>query len=158
MSPLRHFWHLVTRFFGVLTSKRLGPRAQDEINRLLSSAEAALFWRQQPIDQRHAYEVAQRVGTVLGDNREAMVAALLHDVGKAKSNLGPISRSLATSLDVLRLPVPAQWQMYRDHGSMGAEELERIGAPPIAVSFARGKAGAGDDPAVWRALVDADNA
>ncbi len=158
MTPLRHGWHLVTRFFGVITHHRLGPLEQDEIAGLLSPAEADLFWRQQPIDQRHSYDVAQRVKATVGPNREAMVAALLHDVGKKRSNLGPIGRSLATVAYSLRLPLPMRWRMYREHGRLGATELERVGASSLAVNFARGARGIGDDPALWQALVDADNA
>jgi hypothetical protein len=158
MTPLRHFWHLVTRFFGVIGSRRLDPPAQDEVNQLLSSAEAELFWRQQPIDQRHAYEVAMRVQTKVGPDRAALAAALLHDVGKTPSNLGPISRSLATTFGALHLPLPAAWRRYREHGAIGAAELEKIGADDLAVSFARGYASGDIDAKLWQALIDADNA
>lgn len=158
MTPLRRFWHLVTRFVGVVTSTRLSPQAQDEISQLLSPGEAALFWRQQPMDQRHAYEVAQRVEAAAGGERRAMVAALLHDVGKAHSALGPIGRSLATTFDAFHIPMPDRWRRYRNHGTLGATDLETIGADPLAVSFARGTGGADIDPELWQALVDADNA
>ena len=158
MTPFRHVRHLVTRFFGVVMSTRLGPNAQYEIAALLNATEADLFWRQQPIDQRHSFQVAQRVAATVGANREAMAAALLHDVGKAQSNVGPIGRSLATVLDALHLPLPDRWRRYRDHGALGAAELERIGASRLAVSFARGDRGTDQDPVLWQALVDADNA
>jgi hypothetical protein len=158
MTPLRHFWHLVTRFFGVIGSRRLDPPAQDEVNQLLSSAEAELFWRQQPIDQRHAYEVAMRVQAKVGPDRSALAAAFLHDVGKTPSNLGPIGRSLATTFGALHLPLPAPWRQYREHGEIGAATLEKIGADDLAVSFARGDATGDIDAKLWQALIDADNA
>lgn len=158
MTPLRQIWHLVTRFFGVITSEPLGPVAQDDVNGILGSETAALFWDQDSIDQRHAYDVAQRVRDGLGDNEAALEAALLHDVGKRHSDLGPIARSLATLFDHARLPLPAGWQRYRDHGSLGATDLERAGAGSLAVAFARGEATAGIDPEVWAVLMAADDA
>ncbi len=155
MTPFRHVWHLATRFFGVLLSKPLGPAQQDDIGRVLTPAEAALFFRQQAIDQRHAYMVAHRVKTSLPGNRDAVAAALLHDVGKAASKLGPVSRSLATVFATLRIPVPARWRAYLDHGTIGAAELETAGARPLAVGFAVGRPSG--DSGVWRALMDADN-
>jgi hypothetical protein len=155
MTSFRHVWHLATRFFGVLLSKPLGPVQQNDISRILTPAEAALFFRQQAIDQRHAYLVAHRVKTSLPGNSDAIAAALLHDVGKAASRLGPISRSLATIFAMVRIPVPAHWRAYLDHGTIGAVELEAAGARPLAVGFAAGRRSG--DSGVWRALMAADN-
>ncbi len=155
MTPIRHLWHLATRFVGVLTSKRLPPSAQDEINDILEPAAAKLFWNQQAIDQRHAYEVAQRVRAAIGKDREALAAALLHDVGKSHSRLGAVSRSLATVFDFARIPMPDTWRSYRDHGALGARDLSEAGASPLAIAFAAGiPAG---DPAVWGVLEAADD-
>jgi len=155
MTPFRHAWHLATRFFGVLLSRPLGPGRQDDIGRILTSGEAELFFRQQAMDQRHAYVVAQRVKASLPGNRDAIAAALLHDVGKATSRLGPAARSLATVFDTVGIRVPARWRAYLNHGTIGAAELQAAGARPLAVAFAVGQPTG--DSRVWRALVDADN-
>ncbi len=155
MSVLRHLVHLVSRFFGVVTSRRLSPAEQDSVNAWLSADEAALFWDQQAIDQRHAYEVAVAVRKKVPDRSDITTAALLHDVGKRHSRLGAVSRSLATVSSFLRLPMPDTWRRYRDHGELGARDLEAVGVDEIAVSFARGAGHA--DTAAWEALVDADN-
>ena len=154
MSPLRQVWHLAKRFFGVLRSRPLGPGDQDEVRQALSREEAALFWQQQFIDQRHAYDVARRVDQATG-NADAKAAALLHDVGKSHSRLGPVARSMATLLAALRIPLPASWARYRAHGELGAQDLEAVGARPLAVAFAAGEATG--DRYVWDALVAADN-
>jgi len=154
MNPLRHAWHLVTRFFGVLRSRPLGPAAQDDVKSTLTPQEAVLFWRQQSIDQRHAYDVARRVEMVTRDG-DAKAAALLHDVGKSHSRLGPISRSLATVLDTLHIPLPESWAAYRAHGELGAKDLSAAGARPLAVAFASGVASG--DREIWDALVAADD-
>ena len=160
MTPVRTAVHLVTRFLGVLRSKPLGPEAQAEVSDWLHDAAAALFWEQDSIDQRHAYEVAQRVRTSTNHNQAAVTAALLHDVGKRHSNAGPLGRSLATILDSLHLPLPADWRRYRDHEALGAADLQRLGADSLAIAFARGRREEAEsiDADIWQALVDADNA
>ena len=144
------------RFFGVVTGTPLGPRQQDEVRDALTPAEAGLFFRQQPIDQRHAYEVALRVSSELPGNEDAVAAALLHDVGKTHSMLGAVTRSLATVCSLLHLPMPERWRLYRDHGELGAADLRAAGARPLAVAFADGRR-TGDDR-VWNVLVAADDA
>ncbi len=155
MALFRQLWHLATRFFGTVLQRPLGPRRQDEVHDVLTGSEAELFFRQQAIDQRHAYAVAQRVQVATGDP-DAVAAALLHDVGKTESQLGPMARSLATLLDVGRLPVPSRWRAYRDHGQLGAAILAEAGARPLAVAFAAGEPAG--DPVVWQAMVAADEA
>lgn len=124
--------------------------------RRLPSAEARLFFDQDPADQRHAYEVARRVER-RGD--VAVRAALLHDVGKRHAGIGAVRRSLATLMDLAGLPLPARWRAYRDHGRRGAEELERAGADALSVAFARHHPSGpppGVDTTTWRALLEAD--
>jgi len=155
MTLFRGAWHLVTRFAGSLRSRPLSPRRQDDVRRVLRPAEAELFFRQQPVDQRHAYVVAQRVATRLAGMPDAIAAALLHDVGKVHSSLGPVARSLATLLDRARLPMPDRWRTYRDHGRLGAADLRAVGARPLAVAFAaRERVG---DRTVWNTLIAADD-
>ena len=160
MIVFRHFRHLVSRFFGVMVGKPLGPRAQDEVNAILDPAAAALFWDQDAIDQRHAYAVAQRVRDRLAGDQDAFAAALLHDVGKRHCDLGAVARSMATVADMMRLPMPADWRRYRDHGTLGARDLGEIGASPLAIAFAAGEPVAPDgiEGDVWDVLRAADDA
>ena len=158
MAALRQLWHLITRFVGVMASRPLGPRAQESVTRVLGESEAELFWQQQSIDQRHAYEVAARVADSVGEDHPAVVAALLHDVGKRQSRLGAVERSLATVISLARLPMPRRWKAYRDHGEIGARDLEAIAAHPLAVAFARGTPTGGVDAAAWSVLEAADDA
>ena len=157
MAALRQLWHLITRFVGVVTSRPLGPRAQESVTRVLGETEAAVFWQQQSIDQRHAYEVAARVADSVGEDHPAVVAALLHDVGKRRSRLGAVERSLATVTSLARLPMPGRWKSYLDHGEIGARDLEGIEAHPLAVAFARGKPTGGVDAEAWSVLEAADD-
>lgn len=156
---LAHGGHLVRRFFGFITAQPPGPTDQDFVARYLDGPCARVFWEQQHADQRHAVDVARRVAATLPDDDGAVRAALLHDVGKRNSDTGAVTRSIATVLDAMRLPITPRMGAYRRHGPIGADELEGIGCDPLAVAFARhhpGPAPDGIDPARWAALLDAD--
>ena len=66
-----------------------------------------------------------------------VAAAALHDVGKRHSRLGAFTRSIATVLMALRIPLPRRMAAYRDHGPLGSLDLEAAGASELTISFAR---------------------
>lgn len=149
-------WHLVKRFIGHVTASPLSPAEQAEVAAHLESRLRPLFFAQAPSDQRHAYEVAVRAG--LGEPHTE--AALLHDVGKTVSGLGPVARSLATIWSLTGLPVWGRWQAYLDHGPIGARMLFESGADRLAIEFAGSHPGpvpSGIDPGVWDILAAADH-
>ena len=151
--------HLVLRFFGHVSARPLSPEEQSYIHERLSPPCADLFWRQSFPDQRHALNVAQRVATRLPGDQEAIEAALLHDIGKWRPNLGPVSRSIATLLEYAHLPMTRRMWAYRDHGRRGAAELEEAGCGRLAIEFARlhpSAAPDGYDAERWQALGEAD--
>lgn len=147
--------HLVRRFFGFLTAAPLTPHEQRIVADALRPEVAALFFAQRSEDQRHAYGVADG----FRGEPDLLEAALTHDVGKATSDLGAVGRSFATLGGTTGLPIPARWRAYLAHGGIGADALERAGAGPLAVSFARhhpGPVPASVDPGAWRRLSEAD--
>lgn len=151
--------HLVRRFFGHLTAEPPGPGDQRFVHDHLSGHCAELFWSQSGPDQRHAIDVARRVSATLPDDSGAVEAALVHDIGKVQASIGAVSRSIATILDSVGMPMTGRMRTYRDHGERGAVALEEAGCGPLAVAFARyhpGPAPAGTDPARWKVLIDAD--
>lgn len=151
--------HLARRFFGVLGAAPLGPAEQDEVARLLRPAEQGLFWGQPSADRRHGFESARAVLAAAPDRADLARAALLHDVGKRRSALGPLGRALATSLGAARLPLRGRFAAYRDHAAAGARDLEAAGAEALVVAFARHHHGGRPEaisPAVWEALCRAD--
>ncbi len=151
--------HLVGRFFGHVTANPPGPEDQQFVHDHLNDPCAALFWAQSGADQDHAVRVARRVSGALGDDREAVEAALLHDVGKSGVPIGAISRSLATVLDAAGLPMTQRMRRYRDHGPRGAEMLADAGCGPLTVAFALHHPGpppGGIDPVRWKTLSEAD--
>lgn len=151
--------HLVLRFFGHLRARPLSPEEQRYVRERLSAAGADLFWKQSLPDQRHAVTVAQCVARKLPDDRDAIEAALLHDIGKWRPQVGAMSRSIATLLEYARLPMTRRMWAYRDHGRRGAAELEEAQCGRLAIEFARfhpAPAPPGIDEYRWRVLLEAD--
>ncbi len=156
----RDLGHLASRFFTVLRGAGPEPRAQAEAAALLRPPERDLFWAQAATDQRHGVAAARLILEAYPGDRSLARAALLHDVGKRHARLGAIGRSVASMLALLRLPAPGRLGMYLDHGSIGAAELEAIGAEDVVVGYAAGHQH-DDRPSyvpepVWRALRAAD--
>jgi hypothetical protein len=148
--------HLIRRFFGFLFAKPLTPLEQQQIHDLLQPALAQAFFAQRSEDQRHAFEVLQRIR----GSGEVAEAALLHDVGKTESDLGAVSRAVATLSAGLGLPMPDSWKSYINHGRIGSELLAGIDASALAVAFTcfhPGPAPPGIDPEQWHLLEKADN-
>ena len=137
-APLRKARHLVLRFFGHYVARPLSPDEQRYVHEHLSGPCAALFWKQSVADQRHAITVARRVAVTLPDDSEAIEAALLHDVGKWRPNPGPVARSIATVLELMRLPMTqANVGLSRSWTASAPSELEEARCGELAVTFAR---------------------
>ncbi|CAB4790952.1 MAG: HD domain-containing protein [Actinobacteria bacterium] len=155
---LRRFRHLSKRFFVALWP--VAPSSQDLewAESLLWEGERGLFATLPNHDQRHLIGVARRVDASLGDLSEErwIAAALLHDVGKAQSGLGPIRRAFATiwielkGVDGLALSQRA-WSrrvyVYFQHPSLGCEDIRSCGGHEEAALWAK----AHDDPKQWSA-------
>lgn len=147
--------HLTKRFFGFLTAQALSPAEQIEISHMLDPALLRLFYLQRVEDQRHAFEVANRVA----EHPDLIEAALLHDIGKTWVTLGAFGRVLATLWGFSSLPIWGQWRTYLEHGPIGAELLEEHGAGYFAIAFTRHHPGPrvnGFDPGAWSELSKAD--
>lgn len=132
----RRSFHLVRRFFEVLRARPLDVAELRTIRSWVGDDLMPLFIAQQVEDQRHGYQIARIVFDVTS-SAELAAAAALHDVGKRHSRLGPFGRTVATVLMALRLPLRGRLRAYRDHGPLGAADLEAAGAPALAVEFAR---------------------
>jgi hypothetical protein len=158
-ANLREARHLVLRFFGHYRARPLGPDEQRYVHDHLSARCAELFWKQSVPDQRHAVIVARRVEAAFPGDREVIEAALLHDIGKWRPNPRAVSRSIATILDLLHLPMTKRMSAYRDHGPRGAADLEQARCGDLAVEFARlhpAPPPEGFDARRWNALMSAD--
>jgi hypothetical protein len=93
--------------------------------------------------------VARRTQAALGDEatRPVLAAALLHDVGKVDSALGPVRRSLATVAGMAAGHAAAErWAARRGpvgragrylcHDRIGADMLRAAGSDPLTVAWA----------------------
>ena len=137
-AKLSEGFHLIARFFDVLSSRPLTPAEQQEADGLLrSTAERAMFWDQPTADQRHGLGAARFVASSPGSRPELIRAALLHDVGKRHARLGIVGRSVASAVRMLGGSGRGRLAMYLDHGPVAAAELEAAGADEVIVAYAR---------------------
>jgi hypothetical protein len=137
MTTARHVTHLAKRFFGSLS--RSEPLLEDSewAESHLLSGEVVLWRRMSAADRRHAIGVACETGRLLQveATRPVIAAALLHDMGKIDSNLGPCARALATIVNMRS--GDSRFARYRRHDTIGAQLLAEAGSDPITVAWAR---------------------
>lgn len=145
--------HLARRFFASLSPTPLDEQEIAWVGAVLSPAELALFDSMPLHDRRHAIDVARRVdrslaGTPHEGDRRWMLAALLHDVGKAQSGLGIPGRVVATlvaaawgrqrvAIWACRTGMSGRIGLYIDHPAQGEELILVAGGPREAAAWAR---------------------
>ena len=103
---------------------------------------------------------ARKLAAEFPQDRELVRAGLLHDVGKHRVRISAFGRTFATLADLAGLPLPARYRTYRNHGPIGATDLEAVGATGLVVDFARHHPGpppADVDTTRWSALLAADD-
>jgi HD domain len=123
---------------------RIEPDAVAYAREVLSEAEARLFFAMERRDQRHALEVAGRLRENL-DDRNVLVAALLHDCGKG---------GVPVWLRILNVLSPglvgrvaeegnAGWRgaayRLRHHAELGAEMARAAGCADTTVRLINGR-------------------
>ncbi len=153
--------HLVSRFLDVATARRLTASERAAVDTWLTPETARLFFAQDDSDQRHGYHAALTVVASGVGDRDVIMAALLHDVGKRHARLGIIGRSAASALILGGLPLTSRMQTYRDHGLVAARELGEHSVPSLVVDFAlhhHGERPPTIAPDVWDLLIEADQA
>ena len=149
MVQLGSPFHLVKRFFVSVFAFRVNAKTEFELLELLTEEEKGLYLAQPQIDRIHS---VRNASSVLSDSSGAyhpshVVAAALHDVGKAEANLGILGRVSATTLQkILPMERIRSWNLkgglrkriysYCIHSERGAELLAEAGSAPIVVSWA----------------------
>jgi hypothetical protein len=150
VTTLATWRHLVARFAGSLRPG--GPRKADEAwaTASLLPGEVLLWRRMSGADRRHAVGVARHAAAALGPEatRPVVAAALLHDVGKVDSGLGPVRRAVVTIAGMAAGRDAAErWQgrpgavgragSYLCHDRLGAALLDAAGSDGLTVAWAR---------------------
>lgn len=135
--------HLVSRFFGSLRPRSLGPDDLALVRDALTPAELACWERLGAADRVESVTTARAAARELGPSADQrwIAAALLHDVGKTETALGPFRRAGATAVAmVLGERRVRGWDnaigRYVDHDERGARLLEQAGARREAVEWA----------------------
>jgi len=135
--------HLVARFFGSLRARPLGDADRALVRTTLDQEEFGCWERLGRADRAESVATARAAIAQLGPEPESrwIAAALLHDVGKAETALGPYRRAAATVVATMAGSRRARgWQggigRYVNHDVLGAAGLEAAGARREAVEWA----------------------
>jgi hypothetical protein len=138
----------VRQFWWALCA-RLPTDAWPTIEASLTAEQLALFRTMPPSDQRHSLNVYRALLSAGQTNRDLLVAALLHDVGKAGGQLCLWHR---VAIVLLRAFWPAMlerlsrgkvrgWRagfvIHRRHPELGAAQAEAVGCSSLTVDLIR---------------------
>lgn len=134
--------HLARRLLRSLSRK---PPSDDDdawARSWLTDAEQALWVSMPNPDRRHAIAVTMRFSDLRPEaTRAEMAGALLHDVGKAASNLGTLGRVVATIVG----PRTRRLRHYHAHEEIGANLAAQAGSDSATAALIRGRGPAARD-------------
>jgi hypothetical protein len=118
--------HLIKRAFSSLSQTAPSPQDIAIVSEVLNDSEFIAWSDMQHRDQRHSLVVLCRFDALAPSAiRAERAAALLHDVGKNISNLGFISRVVATLVG----PRGRRFTDYHDHENLGADLMRSVSDP-----------------------------
>jgi len=132
---LKYLSHLVSRFFGAISSASPSSEDLTEVESLLLDGEFRLWQKLPMMDQRHSIAVLHRFITLRPDaTRPELRAALLHDIGKIESNLGVLGRVVATLVGRRG----ERFTAYHDHEKIGSAMLQNINSDLVTIRLVAG--------------------
>ncbi len=145
--PIRY---RLEQFLRALTARQaISEQRIEQLRRVLGPKAWAIFVRQAPQDQRHALAVYETVCNQGHTNNDLLAAALLHDIGKAATQLRAWQRGVFVLAERL---APRVWDLitrdpgdgwrrplarYAKHAEIGARWAEEAGASPLTVRLIR---------------------
>lgn len=140
----------VGQFLGALTARHaISEQRVAEVERILCPRVRVLFLRQAPQDQRHALAVYETLCKEGHTTNDLLAAALLHDVGKAATQLTLWQRGafvLAERfsprfLELITDGAAKGWRRplahYARHAEIGARWAEEVGCSSVTVELIR---------------------
>jgi hypothetical protein len=140
--------HLARRFVGSLSPRAPSAANEEWARSFLSPWERDLWNRFRYPDRRHAITVARRFLALRPDApRDEVAGALMHDIGKVESDLGTLTRVVATLIG----PRTERFRLYHAHEVVGAAMLRRAGSSAVTVELVQGR---GPGAAALRAADD----
>ena len=141
MTPAtRRAVHLMRRWWGSLRANEPSAADTDWAATFLLPGERELFASMSTADRSHAIVVARRFLQRQPDaDRDHVAAALLHDVGKTRSDLSTGRRVLATIVG----PRTERFRDYHEHEIIGLSMCRKAGSSESTITLLEGRADAG---------------
>ncbi len=109
-----------TRAIRYIFYKDLSVSEQCYLKDLLNDKLILLFWRLNKEDRAHSLEVYKRMKKISND-KEMHELALLHDIGKACTDIGWLGRIFAD----LGINKSNNAKMYKNHEKLGIDLLQK---------------------------------
>lgn len=140
----------VWQFFQALIARPLSEADMQEVVSVLSPAQQGLYLKMEATDQQHSLGVMRTLAGNGHRHHDLLVAALLHDVGKAHLSLGLLERSLVVLAHFFRPSLAKRWGrqkmdeslgwkrpfvVYEKHPVWGAEMAQAVGCSPLVVQL-----------------------
>lgn len=154
-SRPRRVLHLGRRWWGSVRARQLNDGDLAWVRGHLLEGEFLLWMTMDWRDQRHALQVARRFvalaqsASLKSPSRDALAAALLHDVGKAESQLSTFERVLAAVFGAKT----ERFRSYLDHEALGWNLCQEAGSTATTLDLLAGRGEELDQ----RLLRNADN-
>ena len=137
----------VWQFFRAVLA-RVSPGEHTIVRDALSPAQAALFWRMARCDQRHGLDVYHALREHGWRDQALLVAALLHDVGKAAARMTIAHRVAVVLIERARPGWLARWAKegrgwvapfvaHVQHAQIGAAWAQAAGSSADVVTLIR---------------------